>query len=265
MADRVHPASISDDVNPNNVKPSPDDPEKLDAEAKPKPGMYVIQIPKDQIYRVPPPENAHLFESYSRRGARGRRRSSCCCRCFLWTLLFLLFLLVALLASAAILYFVFRPKLPSYSLDQISIRGFDVNRNPLSPEFDLTVRADNPNKKIGIYYREGSDISVSYAGVALCHGSWPVFYQGSRNVTVFRSVLRGSGIRMASSLWGQLADQQRRGAVALEVDVAVPVRVKFGAVTSWTFTVSVGCHVVVDALTQRSKIVSKSCKTKVKL
>lgn len=270
MADRVHPATSPDDVSPKDIKlmkPNPDDPEKLEAEPKPKPkpGTYVIQIPKDQIYRVPPPENAHLFESYSRRGARGRRGSSRCCRCLLWTLCVLLFLLLALAAAAAILYFVFQPKLPSYSLDQISIKGFDLNRTAFSPEFDLTVRANNPNKKIGIHYRDGSDISVSYADATLCHGSWPVFYQGSRNVTVFRSVLKGSGIRMASSLWGQLAEQRRRGAVPLEVDVAVPVRVKFGAVTSWTVTVKVRCDVVVDGLTERSKIVSRSCRTKVKL
>jgi hypothetical protein len=47
----------------------------------------------------------------------------------------------------------------------------------VSPEFDVTVRADNPNDKIGIYYRKDSSVEVYYSDVRLCNGVLPVFYQ----------------------------------------------------------------------------------------
>lgn len=277
MADRVHPADSPRDPQkmPTNnpeaddakAPPAPAAPKSSAGSSPPRPtsGTYVIQIPKDQIYRVPPPENAHLFESYSRRGSTRRRRRSPCCRCLAWTLLSLLSLLLLLVVAVAVLYFVFQPKFPSYSLERIAVNGFDLNltAGALSPEFDVAVRADNPNKKIGISYEGGSDIGVYYSDVKLCEGSWPVFYQGHRNVTAFVTELRGSGIRLSSSLRSSLIEQQRRGQVPLEIDVKVPVRVKFGVVTSWKITVKVRCDVVVDELTASSKIVSRSCSTKV--
>ncbi|KAL2242254.1 UNVERIFIED_CONTAM: NDR1/HIN1-like protein 13 [Sesamum indicum] len=42
---------------------------------------YVVQIPKDQIYRVPPPENAHMLEERTRNPAKKKRSSCCLCSC----------------------------------------------------------------------------------------------------------------------------------------------------------------------------------------
>lgn len=230
-------------------------------EPKPKAGgTYVIQIPKDQIYRVPPPQNAHLFETYSRRGSR--KRGSCCCRCFLWSISLLLLLLLSLAIAAGVLYFVFTPKLPSYSIEKLNIKDFS-NVTALSPEFDVTVRAENPNKKISIYYEEGSDVSGSYSNVVLSRGSWPVFHQERRNVTVFTAVLKGSGVKLSRSMKSELMEQQRKGAVPLKIDVKVPVKVKFGGVKTWKIDVKVSCDLEVDKFAENSKIVSKKCKTKV--
>lgn len=246
MADRVHPTA---------------DPE--DPTAPPKVFQtYVIKVPKDQIYRLPPPENSHLFESYSRRSSQSRRRRSCC-RCIAWTLLALVLLLVLLAIAAAVLYLVFQPKIPSYSLDKLSISGLNLSAGPISPEFDLTLRADNSrNKKVGLRYEEGSDIGVYYSGDLWSSGVWPAFYQPGRNVTVIQTALKGSGIRLSSASRSSLVEQERRGGVPLEVDVKVDVRVKFGAVSSWKVTVKVRCEVVVDKMTPDLRLVSKDCRTK---
>ncbi|XP_008786759.2 NDR1/HIN1-like protein 13 [Phoenix dactylifera] len=262
MAAPAEPAAISRPENPLAQKNI----EKL----KPPPGTYVIQIPKDQIYRVPPPENARRFQTYTLR--THRRRHGCCCCCFAWTAALLLFFLVALAAAAVILYFVFQPKIPNYSVDGLSVKGFNLSSTAanlaadlaaLSPEFDATVRADNANKKIGIYYRSGSSIAVSYDGVNLCHGVWPTFYQGERNATVFQTALTGSGIRLAAATHAALVTAQSHGKVPLEINIQVPVRLKFSAVTTWTITVKVRCDVTVDKLTADSRIISKSCSVKV--
>ncbi|XP_010904739.1 NDR1/HIN1-like protein 13 [Elaeis guineensis] len=276
MADRVHPARSTSaeekTAAPGEPAPTSRSESSLSQESfaeklKPPPGTYVIQVPKDQIYRVPPPENARRLQAYTRRAHR--RRCGFCC-CLAWTAALLLFLLVATAAAAGILYLVFQPKIPKYSVDGLSVKGFNLsaataaaNLAALSPEFDATVRADNPNEKIGIYYRSGSSISISYDGVNLCHGVWPTFYQGKRNVTVFQTALTGSGIRLSAAMRNALVTAQSRRKVPLEINLAVPVRVKFGAVTTWTITVNVRCDVTVDKLTVDSRIVSKSCSVKV--
>lgn len=270
-ADRVHP-----DGSPNNDKKSAaapaepaatsrptspsSSPKTLAEKLKPPPGTYVIQVPKDQVFRLPPPENARRFQSYTRRALR---RRGGCCRCLAWTAGLLLFLIVALAVAAGILYLVFRPKIPKYSVDALAVKGFNLSTAVLSPEFDASIRADNPNKKIGIYYRSGSSIVLSYEGVELCDGVWPTFYQGKRNVTVFQTALTGTGIRLSAAMSEALATAQNGGNVPLKLKIKVPVRVKFGAVTTWTFTVKVRCDVTVDKLTAASKITSKSCKAEV--
>ena len=50
-----------------------------------------------------------------------KRRRSCCCRFMCWTLSILLILIIAIAITIGILYLVFRPKLPKYSVDQLQL------------------------------------------------------------------------------------------------------------------------------------------------
>ncbi|KAK9183276.1 hypothetical protein WN944_026426 [Citrus x changshan-huyou] len=142
MAERIHPETTQRNEQEPSHPPAP-------AAA----GTYVIQIPKDQIYRVPPPENADRIKGLSRR--RKSRSTTCCCFRFCCCSLLLLVLLLAI--AAGVFYLVFRPEAPNYSVDD----------------------------KIGIYYERGSSVEVYYKDVGLCDGVWPQFYQPSNNVTVF--------------------------------------------------------------------------------
>ncbi|KAE7998199.1 hypothetical protein FH972_002765 [Carpinus fangiana] len=104
-------------------------------------------------------------------------------------------------SSSFSFYLVFKPDSPNYSIDNITISGLNLTAAAatttttsvltVSPEFDFTVRADNPNDKIGIYYRKDSSVEVYYLDVRLCNSVLPVFYQPSNNVTVFRTALKG--------------------------------------------------------------------------
>ncbi|KAF2300079.1 hypothetical protein GH714_008083 [Hevea brasiliensis] len=136
----------------------------------PPPGTYVIKIPKDQVYRVPPPENAKRYEKLFARS--------------LVAALLLLFLLVPWPHSYP--YYPRRhrcwclvpcipAKAPKYSIDSISIKGFNLSSSaPLSPEFDVTVRADNLTKRSGLI--TGQEAQLIYItmtlGSATYKGSW---------------------------------------------------------------------------------------------
>ncbi|OMO94284.1 hypothetical protein COLO4_16431 [Corchorus olitorius] len=69
------------------------------SEAAFRSGTYVIQVPKDQIYRVPPPENALIAQRHQNNNIQGNKDTPCCSR--LWCCI--VFIIVVLLLVLAIL------------------------------------------------------------------------------------------------------------------------------------------------------------------
>ena len=73
-----------------------------------------------------------------------KRRRSCCCRFMCWTLSILLILIIVIAITIVILYLVFRPKLPKYSVDQLRISQFNVSdNNTLYATFNIAITARN--------------------------------------------------------------------------------------------------------------------------
>ncbi|KAF8009411.1 hypothetical protein BT93_J0409 [Corymbia citriodora subsp. variegata] len=260
MADRVHPRDSPPESPSSPTEKPPQQPQSppkltLPSEDKPVPPplTYVIQLPKDQVYRVPPPENAKLFERYTRRGKR--RGSPCCC----------IFLAVAALTllvggGAGLFYLILRPEPPKYAVEGVTIGGVDLNTtSAMSPEIGLAVRAENPNDKIGIYYLGGSSVNMYYDGVRLAGGTLPAMYQSSNSYTVFNVTLTGSGVVLTSDSSRNLTAEQSQGSVPLKLTVKAPVKFKVGAVKTWKITVKLSCDVTVDKLTASAKVVHADC------
>ncbi|XP_027346526.1 NDR1/HIN1-like protein 13 [Abrus precatorius] len=222
-------------------------------------GTYVVQIPKNQVYRLPPPENARLYEEYTRRKNRPFR--CCCCLCWFISIVFALVVLIGI--AAGVLYLIFRPKAPDYAIESVAVKGMNLTSPSfsaaISPEFDVAVRADNGNAKIGIYYEEGSSVEMFYNDVRLCDGALPVFYQPSNNVTVFDTVLKGDGIELTASDRVALVNAVIEQSVPFTLKLRAPVRIKLGIVKMWKINVKVDCDVTVDQLTARARIVKKDC------
>ncbi|KAL4299579.1 hypothetical protein S245_058997 [Arachis hypogaea] len=201
--------------------------------------------------------------------ARNRRsRRGCCCKFLCWFISILLIVVVAIGATVGILYLVFRPKLPKYSINEIGVTRFDLSNNDsLSVTFNLTITARNPNKRIGIDYRGGSHISAYYNGTKLCDGSLPKFYQGHHNTTVLNIPLSGEA-ENATALENSLTQQlQQSGSIPLRLKAKQPVRIKFGKLKLFKITFRVRCWIVVDNLNANNsiRIKSSSCKFRLKL
>ncbi|KAI4305836.1 hypothetical protein L6164_029178 [Bauhinia variegata] len=265
MADRVHPHSSPPDSGEARTTTSgePELSRKPTSPSSDKPvpttGTYVIQIPKDQVYRVPPRENSRRYNQY---GRRKQRRGGCCC-CLCWLLGFIVILIVLLGITAGVLYLVFRPEAPDYTVNRIAVKGMNLtsalSSGAISPEFDVAVRANNPNDKIGIYYEKDSSVEIYYNDVRLCNGALPAFYQPSNNVTVFEMALKGSSIELRSTDSRALVDAQNKGKVPLNLKIRAPVKIEVGSVKTWRITVKVDCDITVDKLAAQAKIVSKTC------
>ncbi|KAF9587226.1 hypothetical protein IFM89_039556 [Coptis chinensis] len=258
MADRVHPKDSPTATSPVHGEEQPVSVHQT--KHSPPPGTYVVNLPKDQIYRYPPPPTRHNNQ-------KPTRRNHCCC-CLYWLLSLFIILIVIIAASFGVFYLVYHPKAPKYSVDRLSIQGFNLTSADqlISPKMVVTVKARNPNKKIGIYYNKGSSISVSHSDDInpLCKGVLPVFHQPTNNVTVFQTVLTGSDTNLSAADYEAFRDQQKKGEIPLKLDLKVPVKIKVGSLKTWTISVKVRCQITVDKLAVDASILSNKCDVDVK-
>lgn len=203
---------------------------------------------------------------------RPQKKRSRWCRCFCWTFLALILLIIVLAAIVGILYLIFRPKIPHYSVDNLNVTSFSLNNNlTAEASFDVTVTSRNPNKRIGLYYLDGSEITAWYNTTQLCNGSYPVFYQGHRNTTVVHLLLSGKPT-LTNELVSGVQSQLATGSIPILVRGHVPVKIKFGALKLFKITGKIRCSLMLDSSTASSsgsnvqlKFRSSSCSVKVKL
>jgi Late embryogenesis abundant protein len=203
---------------------------------------------------------------------RQRKKRSRCCRCLCWTLLAIIILIVVIAAIVGILYLIFRPKIPHYSVDNLTVTSFSLDNNlTAQASFDINVTMRNPNKRIGIYYLEGSKITAWYNTTQLCNGTFPVFYQGHRNTTVVHVLLSGKPT-LTNELISGVQSQLATGSIPILVKGRVPVKIKFGALKLFKITGKINCNLILDTSTSSSsnsdiqlKFRSSSCSVKIKL
>nr|WIW57604.1 late embryogenesis abundant protein LEA34 [Pinus tabuliformis] len=253
MADdqRVYPAAASSDGNASV------------AAREKAPRSYIVQLPKEQVYRTAAPPQHRYAPSPPPR----RRRNPCCC-CLAWIFCPLILLIVLIAIAAGVFYIVFRPQIPKYSLNGISVQRFNISQDlRLSSDLIVTVRAQNPNKKIGIFYDDGNRLAVLYSGRVISSGVIPAFYQAPRKTTLVRIKMTASRVPFSAALKSALDTDQTKGSVPLYVEMDEPVRLKFGSLKTPKVTIQLRCKLTVNQLTAKRKvrIQEQSCSIRIKL
>ncbi|PKI63312.1 hypothetical protein CRG98_016303 [Punica granatum] len=185
------------------------------------------------------------------------RRSSCC-RCLCWTFCLLFLLIIAIGIAAGVLYLIFQPKLPKYSINSLRILSLRLNTDmTLYARFRVNITAENPNEKIGIYYKHGGQLSVWYNSEKLCSGSLPRFYQGHDNVTQLKVDMMGR-TKSGNTLMAALQEQQNTGRIPLDLKVQAPVAIKFGRLKTRKVRILGECLLVVDSLSSNYSVSIKA-------
>lgn len=186
--------------------------------------------------------------------SRPPRTRSCFCRCLCWTICLLVVLLLVVGAAAAILYAIFQPKLPKYSMQKLRVTDLRLNIDlTLYAKFEVQITANNLNKRIGIYYEKGGWLAVWYENDKLCQGSLPVFYQGHKNITQLNVSLSGK-TKSGKTLMNALQEQQQTGQIPLSLNVDAPIAVKLGRLKLRKVRILVKCLLVVDNLTTNNLV-----------
>ncbi|ESQ42136.1 hypothetical protein EUTSA_v10015699mg [Eutrema salsugineum] len=225
----------------------------------PPPGTYLVQLRKEEVFRVPPPENARRYEYLSRR----KHNRSTFRRCFWSFLATLLVLLILAALVVGILFLIYRPHKPLFSVSGVSIAGINLTSpsSPISPVIKVKVRAKNVNARLGLIYGKGGAIELYYDGIKLGDGEFTAFEQPAENVTVTVTKLWGLRIQLASSSRKELMGLEKKGKVPFDLRIKAPVKFKVGAVTTWTMTVTVDCKLTLDKLTVSSTVITENCVT----
>ncbi|XP_027339423.1 NDR1/HIN1-like protein 13 [Abrus precatorius] len=220
------------------------------------PGTYIVQVPKDQIYRVPPPENARIVEQYRNSPSKGKKKTPC------WCFVFIIIVLIAIATVIVSLLgglfsVVLKPKDPKFS-----IQDLNVLNSTSHPKYNVTLQVHNPNSKVAISYKEGGDVSLSLRRQQIALGSYPTFYQTPQNSTAFGVTLKGSKVGFPKEVEESMTNDKNKVHVTFSLTIHVPARMKMGLLHSGIVKFDVMCQVTLDTLAKTSHILSQHCQTK---
>ncbi|KAG1355019.1 putative NDR1/HIN1-like protein 2 [Cocos nucifera] len=169
-------------------------------------------------------------------------------------------LVFLILVGLAILIFwlVVRPSSLRYSVDDASIHGFNLTANELNASFNLTLRADNPNHRVGVYY-DTFDVEVWISDQRVAFTEVAPFYQGHRNVTTIEVDPIARSVPLLTSVADNIKHDRTAGVVEMEVRVRASIRFKVGLAKTKHYTMTVDCSPVVVHLAQSTRFAKTYC------
>ncbi|XP_076926056.1 NDR1/HIN1-like protein 13 [Bidens hawaiensis] len=225
MADKIFPAAKPTTVNPTV------------ATTTAKPQIYNAARP---VYRPHP----------------HRHRRSCYCYfyCCLWIIFIIMLLLIISAIATAIIYLLYRPHPPSFSVSNLQI-----SQTNLTTRFNLTVVARNPSNKMTFYYDSVSVLIYSNE-VDVGDGLIPAFVCGKQSTATLKTVVRGENVDLK-------LDMKEKRSLHVKVEMNAKVKVKIGRYESKQAHVRVVCNGVkaVDTSGESGAAMAKNSKCKVDL
>ncbi|KAK9990214.1 hypothetical protein SO802_025199 [Lithocarpus litseifolius] len=202
MEGRVPPAPDGDDTDDNSLPlhssgskslPPAPSPLLITPPSDMYSETYVIQIPKDQIYRIPPPENALFVERHGKKPVEKKNKARP--KCWVWiigSILAVLALIIALILVT--LSIVYRSKSPSFSVAHVLVKYAQnsTHKHSQSAGYTISLKANNPNEIMGIDYDSGGVVTLSSEGKKIATGEFPSLEQGENGFKKIKVFLKGT-------------------------------------------------------------------------
>lgn len=263
MEERESPAGDGKDEPPLNcssLPPLPRPPGMAEASSH---ETYVVRFPKDQVYRVPPPENARIVESFRPRN----NQKSCAggatsfCRLVFIVLVIATLAIVSLIVANLILY---NPKSPEFSIVHFHAKNLPSQKyghghHNQKPEYSILLRLENPNKRMNIHYGKGR-ISLNFKGKEIGFGRYSSKDQGALKQIQVVETLHSTKKALPNSIQKSLNDEKHPKHMILKIEVPIKV-------SSWLKKLDknliVTCDFKVNGLAKKSRniIQSQECRT----
>ncbi|CAL0305552.1 unnamed protein product [Lupinus luteus] len=219
------------------------------------PGTYVVQVPKDQVYRIPPPENARIAEYYRNSPGKDKKRSCCCCF-FICLIVFIVILIIIGALIGGLFSIVLKPKNPKFSIQRFQLK------NSTHPLYNIILKVNNPNSKVGINYKEGGDVSLSLKQREIASGAYPSFYEAHDSSKEIRLALKASKYDLPKEVNKSMKNKKKKVNVTFTLTMKLHAQMKMWSLRSGTITYSITCQVKVDTLAKNTRVISQQCETK---
>lgn len=214
-------------------------------------GTYIVQVPKDQIYRVPPPENAFLAKRFQKPSG-GKQVSRAWFTCVSRCLVVLFIVVLSLVTAAAVLYLIVKPAFPTFSVE--SLHTINSSRHDrMAVHYAVAIKICNPSVHMGLSYEKGGTAVLSNNNGYIATGKTPSFYQRSGDMRII--FVDFSGPAQANK---SFYTPRTKAAVSLSLSLKFPMRMKVGAVESMAIEVDVSCSFSLRSVAE-SKILHQSC------
>ncbi|KAK7401969.1 hypothetical protein VNO78_13876 [Psophocarpus tetragonolobus] len=173
-----------------------------------------------------------------------------CCRCCICIILVIIILLVGI---GLALYYLVKPNVPSYDIEDIDVKSFDVRKeNNVYSNVMVVVKAQNPNQDIGLDYLE-NEVGIMYSGSILSSGQIPPFLQPGKNTTMINVELKGEN-KFDVEMENQFIKDSKEEKIPLLIIVKLPIRLVIkDFIHLRKFVVNVNCSLVIDKLEANTK------------
>uniref|UniRef100_A0A3Q7IZ80 Late embryogenesis abundant protein LEA-2 subgroup domain-containing protein n=1 Tax=Solanum lycopersicum TaxID=4081 RepID=A0A3Q7IZ80_SOLLC len=171
----------------------------------------------------------------------------------------LLTLLIVVGIVVLIIWLVLKPHKMVYSIENSSIHDYNLtNNNHLSGNFNFTLRAYNPNKRISIYY-DHIDVKLFFNSQPIAFSNIEPFYQRRRNVTHINVSLPTNDVALYGDIARDFKTQRSGGNVEVEVKIRAKIRFKVGAWKSSHRKLKILCTPTVNYSDSRKNYKSFPC------
>ncbi|XP_014506657.1 NDR1/HIN1-like protein 13 [Vigna radiata var. radiata] len=237
-------------------------PAKAFAALPPPPGRYdqetyIVQFPKDQVYRVPPRENALFVEQFRNPVTPKKTRSGGCCCCGSRVLLTVALIVVSVVAvvgiTLATLYFIFNPTGPEFSIGNLVVNSGGGDKNSRS-QYRMSLRVNNPNDKLGIHFPAG-DVWLFFEGTKVAAGRFPWLDQNQEESSSV--IVNMSG---PSALFRRVSNSGEEP-VALKLEMKLAMRIRIAGIETWLMRSYVFCDFQVTGFGNKTHVLSQDCYT----
>ncbi|KAK8673805.1 hypothetical protein V6N13_112116 [Hibiscus sabdariffa] len=224
---------------------------------------FVVQVRKDQVYRVPPPDHARIEESFRKKAAAKKPKRKVPCLQYLFCLFTVLFVMALLLVvSIAIVFHSFNPKDPAFSVTSVVVK----HKKGSPPTYDVRLKIKNPNPKMGIKYSSDIDDSkLSFGKRTISWGRFPELEHENGETTDGINIrfIGLKGVTLPPILEKSMSDMKAKNPVSLTLEIESSLVYNVWILKLWRKDVDVICQFRVDTFGEGTRILNQDCSTKV--
>lgn len=228
----------------------------------PPPGStFVIQTPRDQVYRVPPPENSKIVENYVKENQANKGPGNC-----VWILIAVATIGVSLGVFFGVIAAIYKPEIPEFEITKFRVIPTPpASHDKKQPKhgYEITLNVKNPNPRMVVFYGGDRYGLLSFEHVKVADGKFEPFAQKAEHSSNLKINLKQSAkVELPSEMEKSMNSTKSKMAESLGFKMFLSTTISSWAKTSHK-DVSVICTFKVTTLAKDPRIVYQECSTEV--